>query len=233
MYWSQDTQMPVIAEVMGVTRFKNLKRFFHCNDNQKMLPKGDPNFDKLFKVLPVLNSVLKKSQAIPQEKKYSIDEQIIPTKCRSRMRQYLPKKPNKWGIKVWVRCGVCGIVYDFEVYTGKSLTPPISNELGVMGNLVLRLTSRLPDNVGHKVYFDNLFSSIPFLRHLQDQGISCVSTIRADRLMGANKVSKTEKELKKFGRGAMDWRVDANSGITVIRWYDNGVIQLASSYVGN
>ena len=49
MYWSRDTQIPVIAEVMGVTRFENLKRFFHCNDNQKMLPKGDPNFDKFLK----------------------------------------------------------------------------------------------------------------------------------------------------------------------------------------
>ena len=51
--------------------------------------------------------------------------------------------------------------------------------------------------------------------------------------MGANKELKTEKELKKLGREAMNWRVDANSGITVIRWYDNGVVQLASSYVGN
>ena len=51
--------------------------------------------------------------------------------------------------------------------------------------------------------------------------------------MGAKKELKTEKELKKLGRGAMDWRVDANSGITVIRWYDNGVKQLNSSFVGN
>ena len=72
------------------------------------------------------------------------------------------------------------VVYDFEIYTGESLAPPISNELCVMGNLVLQLTSRLSDNVGHKVYFDNLFSSIPLLRHLQDRDIWCVSTIRAN-----------------------------------------------------
>ena len=115
------------------------------------------------------------------------------------MRQYFPKKNNKCGIKVWAQSGMSGIVYDFEVYTGKSLTPPISNELGVMGNLVLRLTSKLPDNVGHKVYFHNIFLFIPFLRHLQDRGIWCVSTIRADRLMGTNKELKTEKEFKNLG----------------------------------
>ena len=116
-----------------------------------MVPKDDPNFDKPFKIRPVLDSVLKKCQAIPREEKHSIDEQIILTKCRSRMPQYLTKNFNKWGIKVWARCGMSGIVYDFEVYTGKSLTPPILNELGFMGNLVLQLTSRRPDNVGHKV----------------------------------------------------------------------------------
>ena len=83
---SQNTQIPVIAEVMGSTRFKNLKRFFHCNDNQKMLPKSDPNFDKLFKVRPVLDFVLKKCQAIHQEENHSINEEIIPTKSRLRMR---------------------------------------------------------------------------------------------------------------------------------------------------
>ena len=52
--------------------------------------------------------------------------------------------------------------------------------------------------------------------------------------MGANKELKTEKELQKFGRGAMNWRMNANRGITVIRWYNNGVVNLPHyTYVGN
>ena len=73
-----------------------------------------------------------------------------------------------------------GIVYDFKVHISKSLETPISHQLGVMGNLVLRLTSRLPDNIGHKVYFDNLLCSTSLLQHLQDQDIWCVSTICAN-----------------------------------------------------
>ena len=233
MYWSPSKRFPIIADAMGLTRFEKLKRFFHCNDNENIVPRDHPNFDKLFKVWPVLDSVLEKCKAIPQEEKHSVDEHIIPTKCRSGMRQYLPKKPNKWGIKVWSRCGVSGIVYDFEVYTGKSSNSQISNELGVMGNLVLRLTAGLSSNVGHKVYFDNLFSSIPLLCHLQERGIWCVSTIRANRMLGANKDLKIEKQLKELGRGSMDWRADANSGITAIRWYDNGIVQLVSTHIGN
>ena len=122
MYWSTKTRIPVIADAMGVTRIEKLKRFFHCKDNEKMVPRENPNFDKLFKNRPILNSVLNKCRKLPQEEKHSVDEQIIPTKCRSGMRQYLPKKPSKWGIKVWARCGVSGIVDDFEIYAGKSST---------------------------------------------------------------------------------------------------------------
>lgn len=60
-----------------------------------------------------------------------------------------------------------------------------------------------------------------------------MGTIRTNRLKGASKLLKPEKELKKKGRGSMDWRVDANRGITVIRWLDNGIVQLISSNVGN
>ena len=38
------------------------------------------------------------------------------------------------------------------------------------------------------------------------------STIRANRMMGANKELMNEKQLKRSGRGAMDWRVDATVG---------------------
>ena len=63
-----------------------------------MLPKGDRNFSKLFKVWPVLDCFQKISSHTPEEK-HSNDEQIIPTKCRSRMRQYFPKKTKQMGNK--------------------------------------------------------------------------------------------------------------------------------------
>ena len=49
-----------------------------------------------------------------------MDEQIIPTKCKSSIKQYCPKKSYKWGYKVFSRCGASGMIYDFEIYTGKS-----------------------------------------------------------------------------------------------------------------
>ena len=68
------------------------------------------------------------------------------------------KKPSKWCIKVWARCGINGIVYDFEIYTNKA--PKMQDTiLGIImsGNVVRRLTKNLPYHENFKLYFDNFF----------------------------------------------------------------------------
>ena len=140
MYWGKATRIPAVADIMPINRFEKIKQFFHCNDNSKNLPNTDKDFDKLFKVRPVLDSLREKCRQLPEEENHSIDEQIIPTKSRTSLKQYLPNKPNKWGIKVWARCGVSGILYDFEVYTGKSNKAQENPELLMGGNVVCRLT---------------------------------------------------------------------------------------------
>jgi hypothetical protein len=140
------------------------------------MPKeGEVGYDKLYKVRPIIDSVCAKCRAMPPEEYHSIDEQMIPTKARSSPRQYLPKKPHKWGFKVWARCGNSGILYDLEVYTGKQQD---DKECGQVGAVVKRLVQHLPKNIGHKVYFDNLFSTINLIKHLQAGGILALGTIR-------------------------------------------------------
>ncbi|XP_065070858.1 uncharacterized protein LOC135695640, partial [Rhopilema esculentum] len=165
--------------------------------------RSHPEFDKLFKVRPVIDSVQNKCRKVPQEEKHSIDEQIIPTKGRSPIRQYIPNKPHKWGIKVWARCGVSGIVYDFDVYTGAS---PNGNLDESLQNFGVGVSSKGKD-------------------------LGC-SNNTADRLKGAEKVLEDKKSLSKKGRGSSDWCVDANSNVVIVRWMDNGVVQLISNYIG-
>jgi len=243
MYWSKETTIPLVADVMLVNHLEKIKQFFHCNDNTKNLPSTDKDYDKLFKVRSVIESLKEKCRQISQEECHSVDEQIIPTKSRTSLQQYLPNKPNKWGIKVWARCGVSGMLYDFEVYTGKSNKTKTKPELLMGGNVVYRLTRTLPRNVNYKVFFDNFFSSIPLMSCLKNDGFWAVATIRNDQLKGAQnhlqsekelkKSLQSEKELKKSGRGSFDYVVEANSGTTVVRWFDNGLVQMLSNYVGN
>ena len=74
------------------------------------------------------------------------------------MKQYIKNMPHKWGIKVFTRAGVCGIVYDFELYTGKG-TVVNGSGLGVGGEVVVRLLRDIPNGLNYKCFFDNWFTS--------------------------------------------------------------------------
>lgn len=58
---------------------------------------------------------------IEEEGKYSIDEQMVPFKGKKAgsRKQYIKSKPHKLGIKVFVRSGISGIIYDFIIYAGE------------------------------------------------------------------------------------------------------------------
>ncbi len=145
------------------------------------------------------------------------------------MKQYIKNKPQKWGIKVFTRAGVTGLVYDFEVYTGKGT---VTNErgLGVAGEVVLRLVSEVPKGLNYKCFFDNWFTSPELIVELKKMGILTVATINRNRLRGCT--LKSDKELSKAGRGAYDVKYEMTSGMAIVKWYDNKAVLLASSFIG-
>ena len=49
----------------------------------------------------------------------------------------------------------------------------------------------------------------------------------------ATKLLLSEKDLKKKRRGAFDSVVEANSGVTEMRWFDNGLVQTVSNFIGS
>ena len=120
MQWNNSLKVLAISDTISVNRFEHLKRFFHVSNNQLVLKKDDDNYDPLYKVRPILDSVLINCHGLIQEECQSIDEQMVPTKARAPIRQYLPSKPYKWEFEIWSRCEVSGVLYYFDVYVGKS-----------------------------------------------------------------------------------------------------------------
>ena len=56
---------------------------------------------------------------IEPEEVQSMDKQIILARTKSsEIRQYNPKKPNKWGFKMFVRAGQSSFIYEFSLYSG-------------------------------------------------------------------------------------------------------------------
>lgn len=228
LYWSKKMRISQIADVMTLKRFQLLKRYMHFVDNNTFTNTDD----KLFKIKPVVDAVRMECLKIEPEESHSIDEQIIPSKTRyTKIRQYNPKKPPKWGFKNLVRAGASGYMYDFYIYSGKNEAPVERySHLQKSAQVVAKLCEHLPTHKHHKLFFDNWFTTLDLIQYLKKNGILAVGTIRANRTAGCPVMSN--KDLEKEGRGALDYRVDQNSGIIIVKWVDNSTVQLTSNYIG-
>ncbi|XP_037576721.1 piggyBac transposable element-derived protein 3 [Dermacentor silvarum] len=219
-YWSTESglRMDIVANSMPVNRFEELRRFLHFKDNSDTLSFQNDRVAGMRPVIDALNEAF--CSAVDCEEYQSVDEMVIPFKGRSSIKQYLPSKPKRWGFKVWVRAGVSGYIYRFEVYQGATGgRSNVSSEFGMAGDVVIRLSQGL-EGKNHKLYADNFFTSMALVR-----------TCRANRLQGADKKLKPLKELKADGRGSTSICTSGDN-ITVTRWLDNSLVHVVSSYAG-
>ncbi|XP_049816457.1 piggyBac transposable element-derived protein 3-like [Schistocerca nitens] len=199
--------------------------YFHVVSNQD-LPEANSNRNKLFKIRPLLSALQSSLKTLPPEEYQAVDEQIIPFKGRSGLKEYVRNKPHKWGYKSFTRAGALGMMYDFEIYVGKNTCS--DRGLGLSGDIVLSLMETLPEKQHFKVFADSWFSSIPLAIALKERGIELCGTIRTDR-MGKCPL-KTEVELKKTRRGSCDWRVETTNNVSLVRWFDRKCIHFVPTY---
>ena len=226
-YWEAESRYAPIADIMGRNRFEKLTSFLHFCDNLNVTP--EEKGDKLWKVRPWLNELRNSFLAIPAEENNSVDEIMVAFKGKHSIKQYIRGKPNPWGFKLWGRAGASGILYDFDMYQG-STAEKTEMSLGLSADVVMKLASTLESDKNYKLFADNYFTSLPLVNALKLKSIWYVGTVRANRLKGCE--LKTEKELKKEGRGAVDYKVEATSNVIALRWYDNKAVDVVSSYVG-
>ncbi|CAF1602945.1 unnamed protein product [Adineta ricciae] len=213
-YWMDSTRIQSIASVMSRDRFLSIKKCFHVVDNTNKPDQNDPNYDRAFKVRPLLNIVKENFRKIPKEENLCVDEQIIPFKGKSVMKQHMPNKPNRWGYKMFLLAGgESGLCYDFVLYTGKSN----STEYGFCTDITLTLCETVPPMMNHKVYYDNYFTTIRLQVELKKLGIFSVGTVRANRL--PDLTMKDEKQLKQEGLVATDYRITYVDGVELcVTW---------------
>ncbi|XP_052260325.1 piggyBac transposable element-derived protein 4-like [Dreissena polymorpha] len=181
MFWSSNPFInnAGITNTMKCNRFQKLVQYFHVADWSTEPGRGEPGYDKLFKVRPVMESVSRTFQDIyTLNKEVSIDEAMIAFTGRLSFRQYMPAKPIKRGIKVWMRCDArTAFLARFEVYLGQQNN---QTEHGLDDNVVMRLV----DHIYHFfcwLFFDNFFTVIPLMMELLEKGLYACGTVRVNR----------------------------------------------------
>lgn len=88
-YWRMDStyRYSPIADRITRDRFFEITRYFHFVDNTTLLPRGDPGYDKLGKVRPVIDILSTQFlQNYNPHRENSIDEAMIKFKGRSSMK---------------------------------------------------------------------------------------------------------------------------------------------------
>ena len=123
-YWKKDSQLRYspIADCISRDRYRELARDLHFVNNDTIQPRGSPNYDKLEKVRPVIKFSSERFSAVYEPgRDLAVDEAMIKLQGRSSLKQYMPMKPVKLGIKVWVLADSSNSYFHkFQVYTGKS-----------------------------------------------------------------------------------------------------------------
>jgi hypothetical protein len=165
----------------------------------------------------------------------TIDEMMVRYKgSYCPIRQYMPKKPEKWGIKFWVLAdSVSKFIFCFEIYCGKNMEADITvqvprAEVGAAYGIVMKLLRGLEEK-GHCVVMDNYFCSIPLFEELVRKGIYATGTVRLNRIKLPQYLKNT-KSWKRCEQGHIEWVRHESRTISCVMWKDKCPVLLFSTY---
>ncbi|KAL8605573.1 hypothetical protein ACOMHN_031510 [Nucella lapillus] len=160
---------------------------------------NDPNYDRLYKIRPVVDHLHEKFQEVYQPRQVVfVDESLLLWKGRLIFRQYIPMKRARFGIKIYLCCesdgdvkGGGGYCYRFKVYAGKQdpvneVDPVLravdggNNNLSISEKMVVFLIATLLDK-GYHVYTDNWYTSLKLFLFLLSRNTLACGTVRENR----------------------------------------------------
>lgn len=180
-YWKKDEvyHYAPIADRISRDRFREISRYLHFVDNSTLAPRASPQYDRLGKVRPILEYLETRfSVVFTPGQDLAVDEAMIKFQGRSSIKQFMPMKPIKRGIKVWVLADSRnGYFSRLQVYTGKKGN---KTEHNLSSRVVKDLTTDF-QHKWHHIFFDNFFNSKELLCDLEAVGLYGCGTARKDR----------------------------------------------------
>jgi len=152
---------------MKLNRFQNLLKFLRFDNKIERRRSRMSAFEEIFELF---RKNLSKG-IIPSEN-LSLDEQLVNFHGRCSFKTYMPKKPGKYGIKIWTLCDVSNsYCLNQKVYLGKDDkdSPPDKNlSLKVAMELVNSYDRPLK---GRNITTDSFFTSFELYKIIVKKGI--------------------------------------------------------------
>ena len=220
MYWESDYFIGVEGFKKTIPKqcFVPLGKYFHIAN-----PNSEDRTD-LTKVRPLVSLLEQKfAEAYIPGKNITVDEGLVKFNGRLSFTQYMPMKPDKFGIKVWLLANVDSYyVPRFQVYLGKNHT---NNDLfhrkGLGYYVVWTPGESYLDNYRH-FFCDNFFTSADLMTALESRNTYACGTVRTNR-------RDFPADLKRMKLVHGEVRTRQGGNLVATMWRDKRVVSLLST----
>lgn len=220
-------KVPFLATVMSRDRFRAITSNLHMSDPEEDAvndtKKGTKDYDPMQKARPLIDIIRNRCMSIYHPKQHiSVDERMVATKARIKMKQYMKAKPTKWGLLFYVLVDVNGYTVDYRLYTGKNHG---ASGKGRSFDLVADLVNKDYLGSGYIIYCDNFYTSPLLFRHLSQQGFGACGTYRQSRV-GVPTTQENALD-SKSKRGSIRWIRDGD--LLFVKWMDAREVSMCTT----
>jgi len=217
LYWSPAYSPPLLTAHFSQHRFKELLRFFRVSAVDDATSDYNP--------MPHVRSLADKLNTrfaahYTPSRHLVIDETMVAFKGRSKMKQYNPSKPHKWGYKIYCLANE-NYICRFEIYEGKAEE---SSDKGPVFDLVMRMINGY-ENAERILFANSWFASLPLLNALKEKGIRFCGSVHPNR-RGLPKIPPESIAALKRG----EWIQRQKGDISFVLWKDQKVVRVLSNH---
>ena len=177
--WDEQWGFPIFRATMSLKRFNSILRALRFDDKstrtQRISDTGNQGaaVQEMFEMF-----LLKCRSSYKCGPSVTIDEQLITFHGHCRFRMFIPSKPGKYGLKLWMMADAetfyCA---DAQLYAGR-----VGNQADVgQGKRVVLDLSQSISGTGRNITTDNFFTSYKLATELMTRRLSLVGTVRSNR----------------------------------------------------
>ena len=175
--WNKKYGSAIFRATMPEYRFRALSRFIRFDDKStRAIRRAEDKLAPIRQVFDEMNKLFLRYYT-PHEY-LTVDEQLVPFRGRCSFKQYLPSKPDKYGMKIFWICDA-STFYPLKAkpYLGKEGDVP---QRGLAQKVVLDLSMPF-NNSGRNITMDNYFTDMSLTVTLLQNGLTLVGTVRKNK----------------------------------------------------
>ena len=173
---------PLVRAAFSMNRFSNLLNHLRFDDKTTRSARRERDaFCPIRDLWYTFHSKISKYFVLGES--ITVDEQLVPFRGRCKFIQYMPSKPDKYGIKIFWACDAkTNYPLRASPYLGKDATGarPADRNVGIAAGIVQTLTKDF-QGTGRNVTCDNYFTNLSLAENLAKQKLTMVGTVNRNK----------------------------------------------------